>query len=60
MNTRPVVSGLMGPGNGGFGIGVLAEVYGYDRREIGIPAFDFALVAEHPGPTRLDTGILIT
>ena len=60
METRPVVSGLMGPGNGGFGIGVLAEVYGYDRRDIGIPAFDFALVAERPGPTRLDTGILIT
>lgn len=60
MTKRPVVSGLLGPGNGGFGIGVLAEVYGYDRRDIGIPPFDFALVAEEPGLTRLDTGILIT
>lgn len=60
MRGRPVVSGLMGPGNGGFGIGVLAEIYGYDREDVGIPAFDFALVAEEPGPMRMDTGILIT
>lgn len=60
MASPPIVSGLLGPGNGGFGIGVLSEVYGYDRREIGIPSFDFALVSEEPGPMRLDTGILIT
>ena len=60
MAKGPVVSGLLGPGNGGFGIGVLSEVYGYDRTDIGIPAFDFALVAEEPGLKRLDTGILIT
>lgn len=60
MPSHPIVSGLLGPGNGGFGIGVLSEVYGYDRREIGIPSFDFALVSEDPGPMRLDTGILIT
>jgi len=60
MRERPIVSGLMGPGNGGFGIGVLAEIYGYDRSALGIPPFDFALVAEEPGATRLDTGMLIT
>ncbi|MEJ7770342.1 MAG: helix-turn-helix domain-containing protein [Geodermatophilaceae bacterium] len=60
MHSPPIVSGLIAPGNGGFGIGVLAEVYGYDRRDLGIPAFDFALVAEKPGPMRTDTGILIT
>ena len=56
-----VVSVVVADGEvGGFGVGVAAEVFGYDRRTIGLPAFDFALVAERPGVLRTDTGIAIT
>ena len=59
---RPlVVSALVADGLvGSFGVGVAAEVFGYDRRQIGLPAFDFALVSEEPGVLRTDTGIAIT
>ena len=42
---------------GGFGLGVVAEFFGYDRRAMGLPRFDFALVAPVPGVVRTDTGI---
>src|SRR4051795_11470321 len=51
-----VADGLVGS----FGLGVSAEVFGYDRRHMGLPAFDFGLVAEAPGPVRTDTGIGVT
>jgi transcriptional regulator GlxA family with amidase domain len=51
-----VADGLVGT----FGLGVTAEVFGYDRRHMGLPAFDFALVADTPGVLRTDTGIPIT
>ncbi len=51
-----VADGLVGS----FGLGVSAEVFGYDRRHMGLPAFDFGLVAEAPGLLRTDTGIPIT
>jgi transcriptional regulator GlxA family with amidase domain len=51
-----VADGLVGS----FGLGVCAEVFGYDRREMGLPRFDFALVGEAPGLMRTDTGIPIT
>jgi transcriptional regulator GlxA family with amidase domain len=51
-----VADGLVGS----FGLGVCAEVFGYDRRHMGLPAFDFGLVAEAPGQLRTDTGIPIT
>jgi transcriptional regulator GlxA family with amidase domain len=51
-----VADGLVGS----FGLGVSAEVFGYDRRHYGLPLFDFALVAERPGVLRTDTGIPIT
>jgi transcriptional regulator GlxA family with amidase domain len=51
-----VADGLVGS----FGLGVCAEVFGYDRRHLGLPPFDFALVAEQPGVLRTDTGIPIT
>jgi transcriptional regulator GlxA family with amidase domain len=43
-----------------FGLGVAAEVFGRDRRDIGLPQFDFGLVAEQPGVVRTDTGIPLT
>jgi transcriptional regulator GlxA family with amidase domain len=59
---RPlVVSALVADGLvGSFGLGVAAEVFGYDRRAMGLPLFDFALVAPRPGVLRTDTGIAIT
>ena len=59
---RPlVVSALVGDGLvGSFGLGVAAEVFGYDRREMGLPLFDFGLVTERPGVVRTDTGIPLT
>lgn len=51
-----VADGLVGS----FGLGVSAEVFGYDRRHMGLPLFDFALVSEAPGVLRTDTGIPIT
>ncbi|WP_369139494.1 helix-turn-helix domain-containing protein [Modestobacter versicolor] len=56
---RPlVVSAVVADGLvGSFGVGVAAEVFGYDRRAMGLPPFDFALVSQHPGVLRTDTGI---
>ena len=51
-----VADGLVGS----FGLGVCAEVFGYDRRHMGLPQFDFGLVTEQPGVLRSDTGIPIT
>jgi transcriptional regulator GlxA family with amidase domain len=51
-----VADGLVGS----FGLGVSCEVFGYDRRAMGLPLFDFGLVAEAPGVLRTDTGIPIT
>src|SRR3954471_12539355 len=60
-NGRPlVVSVVVADGLvGSFGLGVCAEVFGYDRRSMGLPRFDFALVSETPGVLRTDTGIPI-
>ncbi|MCU1604292.1 MAG: Transcriptional regulator, AraC family with amidase-like domain [Modestobacter sp.] len=56
---RPlVVSAVVADGLiGSFGLGVAAEVFGYDRRAMGLPRFDFALVSPRPGLLRTDTGI---
>ncbi|MCZ2859315.1 helix-turn-helix domain-containing protein [Blastococcus sp. VKM Ac-2987] len=51
-----VADGLVGS----FGLGVSCEVFGYDRRHMGLPLFDFGLVTEAPGVLRTDTGIPIT
>jgi transcriptional regulator GlxA family with amidase domain len=54
--TLVVADGLVGS----FGLGVTTEVFGYDRRSMGLPSFDFALASETPGVLRTDTGIGIT
>src|SRR3954449_1551610 len=61
-NGRPlVVSVVVADGLvGSFGLGVCAEVFGYDRRHMGLPRFDFGLVAETPGLLRTDTGLAVT
>ncbi|MGY1617096.1 helix-turn-helix domain-containing protein [Geodermatophilus sp. SYSU D00691] len=56
---RPlVVSVVLADGLvGSFGLGVCHEVFAYDRRHLGLPRFDFGLVAEVPGILRTDTGL---
>jgi transcriptional regulator GlxA family with amidase domain len=58
---RPlVVSLLAGDGVfGAFGLGVAAEVFGYDYTRVGMPRFDFAVVSERPGVVRTDTGLAL-
>lgn len=53
------VVALVYDGVGSFGLGVVSEVFGYDRSAEGLPTYDFAVVAEQPGPVRTDTGLLI-
>ena len=52
---RDVVA-LAYDGVGAFGLGVVSEVFGYDRSADGLPSYDFALVAERPGPVRTEVG----
>lgn len=61
-HTAPVlkdVVALVYDGVGAFGLGVVSEVFGYDRGDEGLPSYDFAVVAERPGPVRTDTGLQI-
>jgi transcriptional regulator GlxA family with amidase domain len=43
-----------------FEYGVLAEVFGIDRTEEGVPAFDYRVCAETPGPLDARTGTTVT
>lgn len=49
----------MHEGTGGFGLGVVGEVYGFDRSDLGLPRFDLALCAVRPGPIRTDVGLTL-
>jgi transcriptional regulator GlxA family with amidase domain len=42
-----------------FEFGVLCEVFGSDRTDDGLPAYDFSLVAGEPGPIRSEHGFTI-
>lgn len=53
---RNVVA-LVYDGVGSFGLGVVSEVFGYDRSADGLPVYDFAVAAAEPGPVRTDTGL---
>ena len=44
-----------------FELGTICEVFGMDRAEMGVPAFDFAICAERPGePLPTKAGFSIT
>ena len=43
-----------------FEFGVLAEVFGIDRSEQGVPAFDYRVCAETPGPLDSRNGTTVT
>ena len=42
-----------------FELGVVCEVFGVDRTDEGLPAYDFAVVAGEPGPLRSETGFVL-
>lgn len=43
-----------------FELGVVAEVFGIDRTDDGVPPFDFRVCAEEPGvPLRADAGVIV-
>jgi transcriptional regulator GlxA family with amidase domain len=42
---------------GAFSLGVATEFFGYDRSELGIPKFEFALAGLEPGPLATDFGL---
>jgi transcriptional regulator GlxA family with amidase domain len=42
-----------------FELGVVCEVFGIDRRDDGLPSYDFEVVAGEPGPLRSNTGFTI-
>ncbi|HEY8475006.1 MAG TPA: helix-turn-helix domain-containing protein [Natronosporangium sp.] len=46
--------------SGGFSVGIVAEIFGFDRTHRGMPGFEFAMCAQRPGPIRTDTGLTIT
>jgi transcriptional regulator GlxA family with amidase domain len=42
-----------------FELGVACEVFGVDRTDDGLPAYDFAVVAGEPGPLRSEVGFTL-
>lgn len=47
------------PGAGSFGLGVVGEIFGFDRAHRGMPSFDLAICAEEPGPVPTDSGLTL-
>lgn len=43
----------------GFSLGIVGEVFGFDRTHRGLPGFDFALCTDRPGPLRTDAGLTV-
>jgi transcriptional regulator GlxA family with amidase domain len=56
------VAALVVPGAALFELGVVCEVFGLDRSDMGVPTIDFDLVTEQPGPvpTSLGTELVVT
>jgi transcriptional regulator GlxA family with amidase domain len=48
------------PGLAPFELGVICEVFGIDRSDVGLPSFDFALVTEDRQPVTTSVGFTIT
>ncbi len=42
-----------------FELGTVCEIFGYDRTDEGLPAYDFAVVAAQPGPLRSQVGFAL-
>lgn len=58
-SARPLVVSVLAADGlvGSFGLGIAAEVFGYDRRDMGLPRFDFGLVGESSGVIRTNNGV---
>jgi transcriptional regulator GlxA family with amidase domain len=50
------VAAYVHDGVGAMGLGIMSEVFGFNRSSRGLPAFDFAVCTDVPGPVRTDTG----
>lgn len=48
------------PGVAPFELGVVCEVFGIDRSDVGLPAFDFAVVSENAAPVTTSLGFGIS
>jgi transcriptional regulator GlxA family with amidase domain len=48
------------PGVAPFELGVICEVFGIDRSEVGLPAFEFAVVSEGGRPVRSSAGFTVS
>ena len=53
------VAAYLHDGTGAFGVGVVSEIFGYNRGRRGMPAFDFAVCADRPGPLATDSGLTL-
>lgn len=42
-----------------FSLGIVTDVFGFDRSDRGQPGFDFSLCTRTPGPVRTDTGLTV-
>jgi transcriptional regulator GlxA family with amidase domain len=42
-----------------FSLGIVSEVFGFDRTHRGMPGFDFSMCTQRPGPLRTDTGLTV-
>lgn len=51
-----IVTGVTPKMIGALSFGIVTEVFGYDRRDIGLPEFDFAIVPAEDGPIRTRYG----
>jgi transcriptional regulator GlxA family with amidase domain len=43
----------------GFTLGLVGEVFGFDRTHRGLPSFEFAVCTHRPGPLRTDAGLTV-
>ncbi|WP_203827183.1 helix-turn-helix domain-containing protein [Actinoplanes palleronii] len=50
------VAAVVGRRAAAFELGILAQVFGLDRSAEGLPAYDFAVCGEHPGPVPTTSG----
>jgi transcriptional regulator GlxA family with amidase domain len=53
------VAAYVADGFGAFGLGIVNEIFGYDRSDRGLPVFDFTICTDVPGPVRSDTGLTV-
>lgn len=53
------VAAYVHEGTGAFSVGVVSEIFGYDRSDRGQPRFEFAACTDQPGPVATDGGLKI-